>query len=617
MRRYGRILAWIAVVGGGLVLAVSVYLLIQDEPRPTGGERGQAAEELATEIEDAIDLAAWARTGAVRWTFAGRRTLVWDRRRHLVQVMWDGNEVLIHEGAADGVALRNGNEVTGAEARELLHEANQAWINDSFWLNAPAKLRDDGTTLTRLSDDELMVEYSSGGSTPGDAYVWTIGDDGLPTSWRMWVSILPVGGVETTWGGWITLATGAKVATRHVGPLGFTLELTNVEGAATLAELVGGDDPFARLAEPEVEIVPEAEVEGDELPELPELGAVEDDPDALWVVDSIDDRQFVILDRVDAHELRHPAGEELDVTQIDVDPIEREVPTEFRLTGVDGPCEGGEGTPVVITSRSHPTADEEDPRFIRMWWYRYAAVEVQADCAGRFATPASFTGELEWREPDVVQDFIPGQLGPSEGDEPNVVRDPVGLRGRFSGGYRFAEEASCDYRSVLTIVRRGRRSEIEWGGRFSSVYGLLRHGDHVYFAERSVNGWVLHAVSEDEDGEPPPTFAAHPSLTSLDVDQIESEIWYCFDPAEEEPPSEEPAAEEPAAEEPAAEEPAAEEPAVEEPAVDPSVDEPAAAAPPARPRRVRRRRRARAGVDEPSESPAEPAAPQDEPEPAD
>jgi len=529
VRRYGRILAWIAVVGGGLVFAASVYLIVQDEPRPTGGERGQAAEALATEIEDAIDLAAWARTGAVRWTFAGRRTLVWDRRRHLVQVMWDGNEVLIHEGAADGVALRNGVEVTGPEARELLREANQAWINDSFWLNAPAKLRDEGTTLTRLSDDRLMVEYASGGRTPGDAYVWTIGEDGLPTSWKMWVSILPVGGVETTWGGWITLDTGARISTRHVGPLGFTLQLTNVEGAATLDELVPGGDPFARIAEADAEIVPEP-IEAEPLPELPELSAVEAGSEALWLVDAIADRQFVILDRIDAHELRHPADSDFDPTQVDIEPIEREVPVAFRLTGADGECGATEGTPVVITSRSRPTDDADDPRYAKAWWYRYEAVEVQAECAGLFAAPASFEGELEWREPDLVQEFVPGQLGASDGDAMNVEREPIGRRGRFAGGYRFVEEAGCDYSSSLTVARRGRRSEIEWGGQFSEVYGLLRHGDRVYFAERSVHGWVLHAVSENESGEPAPTFAAQPSATAVDVEAVEAEVFFCFPP---------------------------------------------------------------------------------------
>jgi hypothetical protein len=50
-----------------------------------------------------------------------------------------------------------------------------------------------------------------------------------------------------TWGGWISLPTGAKVSTLHrIGP--FTLEIRDVAGAKSLAELLSGEkDPFAGL----------------------------------------------------------------------------------------------------------------------------------------------------------------------------------------------------------------------------------------------------------------------------------------------------------------------------------------------------------------------------------
>jgi hypothetical protein len=64
----------------------------------------------------------------------------------------------------------------------------------------------------------------------------------------MWVSVLPVKGVESTWDGWTQLGTGAWVATRHqLTGTGIALEVTEVAGAATLTELVPGPDPFALL----------------------------------------------------------------------------------------------------------------------------------------------------------------------------------------------------------------------------------------------------------------------------------------------------------------------------------------------------------------------------------
>jgi len=125
------------------------------------------------------------------------------------------------------------------------------WINDSFWLNPVAKLFDPGTQrrLVALPGDEegLLITYRSGGATPGDSYLWLVGADDLPHAWRMWVSILPLGGIKASWEDWLTLGTGARVATRH-RLWGFTLELQEVAGACTLAELEPGPDPFAALA---------------------------------------------------------------------------------------------------------------------------------------------------------------------------------------------------------------------------------------------------------------------------------------------------------------------------------------------------------------------------------
>jgi hypothetical protein len=241
-------------LGLGLALGASLGALlvagvVAHEPRPSGSE-GEEAGALAQRMERAADVQAWARTGAVRWTFAGRNEHLWDRRRELARVRWGETEALLRAGAPQGRAYRGGEEVHGDEAHAILRDAHARWINDSFWLNPIAKLRDPGVSLSRveLSEGEgLLVSYSSGGLTPGDAYLWLSGEDGLPRAWRMWVSILPIGGVEASWEGWTTLSTGAKIATRHQGPFGLTLELTGVEGAETLEELVPGPDPFAPL----------------------------------------------------------------------------------------------------------------------------------------------------------------------------------------------------------------------------------------------------------------------------------------------------------------------------------------------------------------------------------
>lgn len=250
VKRLGKVAKWGAIVVGGLLAVMVVTGWILHEPRPRG-EPGPEAEELASRMEAAVDVEAWERTGAVSWTFAGTHEHLWDRERNVVRVRWDDNEALVHAGEATGRAYRNGHEVGGAEGQGLVEDAYSRFINDSFWLNPLAKLRDPGVTLSTVELDggepALLVDYSSGGLTPGDAYLWIVGDDGRPVAWKLWVSIIPIGGVRTTWEDWITLSTGAKIARRHEGPLGLTLELTDVEGAATLDELVDGPDPFTPL----------------------------------------------------------------------------------------------------------------------------------------------------------------------------------------------------------------------------------------------------------------------------------------------------------------------------------------------------------------------------------
>lgn len=216
------------------------------------GTPGPAAEALADRMLDAVNDPAWQATGAVRWSFRGKHHHLWDRQRNLARVRWDDLEVLVDLADQRGIARRDGALVDGAEGDALVEKAWSYWVNDAFWLNPIAKLRDPGTERSRVAPDDkgrerLLVSYNTGGVTPGDHYLWTLGEDDLPVSWRMWVQIIPKGGTRATWTGWQTLATGAIVATEHrIGGL-LKLRLTDVAGAADLATLEPGPDPFAAL----------------------------------------------------------------------------------------------------------------------------------------------------------------------------------------------------------------------------------------------------------------------------------------------------------------------------------------------------------------------------------
>lgn len=251
VRRALRVLLIVALSLSGVIL--SLFLIARH--RLPEAAPGAEAEALARSIEGAIDKAAWERTGAVRWTFSGRNVHLWDRRRHLDRVrLRDGAVVLVDLNRGRGRAYRGAQEITGAEAEKLVQRGYAAWVNDSFWLNPLAKLQDPGVERLLARDEggrpALLIRYMSGGLTPGDQYLWLLGADGLPRAWRMWVSIIPIGGLEASWEEWLTLKTGARVATRH-RLLGLPLvRLTEVAGADSLAALEPGPDPFAPLFSP-------------------------------------------------------------------------------------------------------------------------------------------------------------------------------------------------------------------------------------------------------------------------------------------------------------------------------------------------------------------------------
>jgi len=218
-----------------------------DQPRPVGTP-GPEAEALARRMEAAVHADRWAETGALEWTFFVNHHL-WDKQRGFVEVRQRDLRVLLRTADQTGVAFRGDQPLAGEDLREALADAWGYFCNDSFWLNPLVKLFDPGTSRSIVQvdgRDALLIEYASGGVTPGDAYLWLVDDDGIPHEWRMWVGVLPVGGVPIPWDGFVTLSTGARVATQHgEGLLGFRLDA--VRGAATLEELVGDEDPFAPL----------------------------------------------------------------------------------------------------------------------------------------------------------------------------------------------------------------------------------------------------------------------------------------------------------------------------------------------------------------------------------
>lgn len=198
-----------------------ISIWIVHTPLPEG-KKGPAAEALADRMLRAVNAEAWEAVPYVAWSFRGTNHYVWDKKNHIAEVRWNDAVAVIDLNTLEGTARLGDRVLSGRDKASALDYAYTNWCNDSFWLNAPAKIRDDGTERSLVTLEEgrtgLLVQYTSGGVTPGDAYLWVLGDDDLPEYYRMWVEIIPVGGLKATWEQWEE-HDGAMLATVHrIGP---------------------------------------------------------------------------------------------------------------------------------------------------------------------------------------------------------------------------------------------------------------------------------------------------------------------------------------------------------------------------------------------------------------
>lgn len=207
----------VSIIFLSLIVILFIVFLILDE-KLLEGQQGPEADIMAEQMMAALNKEAWDNTTQVSWTFKGIHHYEWDRVEHVVKVSWDDHEVLLRPDTKTGVVSGN-QALTDQETEDLITKAWDFFNNDSFWLCAPFKVFDPGTerSIVILKDGRkgLKVTYTSGGTTPGDSYVWILGDDYKPIAIKMWVSILPIGGMKFTWENYLTLSSGAMIAQDH------------------------------------------------------------------------------------------------------------------------------------------------------------------------------------------------------------------------------------------------------------------------------------------------------------------------------------------------------------------------------------------------------------------
>ncbi|WP_245726480.1 hypothetical protein [Pricia antarctica] len=208
----------------------AILYAIYNKPLPQG-KSGIAADSFARKMLKALNYEAYKDTRYVEWSFKeGKHRYKWDKQLGVARVEWDDYRVVLNlANPAKSSVFENDIQVTENSRTELIKTAVSNFNNDSFWLVAPFKVFDSGTerSLVTLEDgsDGLLITYTSGGTTPGDSYLWKLGKNRIPESFQMWVEIIPIGGLEATWGDWQVMESGVFLPICHkLGPMDFKME---------------------------------------------------------------------------------------------------------------------------------------------------------------------------------------------------------------------------------------------------------------------------------------------------------------------------------------------------------------------------------------------------------
>lgn len=240
------LLILIICLGIGAFVAVKVMSDKLPEASPS-----QEADALADAVMRGLGKAAFDTIPYLSWEFfrPGQKYF-WDKKQNNVVIEWGDNKVVMNLDSQMARSSVAGVAQEGAAHEKLKQKAWSNWCNDSFWLIAPFKMKDRGTVrklvpIENSSNKGLLVEYVSGGVTPGDSYLWEIGPDNKPVSWKMWTKILPVKGMLSPWSGWEN-HMGAQLSTKHA-ILGKEVVMKDVKSGNDWSEFGYKSDPFKEL----------------------------------------------------------------------------------------------------------------------------------------------------------------------------------------------------------------------------------------------------------------------------------------------------------------------------------------------------------------------------------
>ncbi len=184
-----------------VIICLALFGCSQTGNPPMPGFNVKDSDVKATEIADAVMAAQggrqnWDATHFVAWNFFGNRKLIWDKYSGNVRIEYLKNDmkILVNINDLKGKVFKDGAEITQPDSlAKYLEEGRKAWINDSYWLVMPFKMKDSGLTLKYVGEnttakgakaDVVQLTFVGVGVTPNNKYkVWVDKQTHLVSQW--------------------------------------------------------------------------------------------------------------------------------------------------------------------------------------------------------------------------------------------------------------------------------------------------------------------------------------------------------------------------------------------------------------------------------------------------
>ena len=146
------------------------------------------SDEKAIEIADKVMKSIggrenWDNTKYLRWNFFGKRLHYWNKETGDIRIEIPSSDavILMNINTLEGKVKLGDVEPTKADSLDkYLDLGKEMWVNDSYWMFMPFKLKDSGVTLksrqkrTMLNNEyayALELTFSGVGETPDNKYI--------------------------------------------------------------------------------------------------------------------------------------------------------------------------------------------------------------------------------------------------------------------------------------------------------------------------------------------------------------------------------------------------------------------------------------------------------------